>query len=145
MRCVYLAASLSGPFQELSGLNVERVGKATYDFDADVVRALFKLAQIAPANLGLEGKFVLGPSPRIAQTAQIGGECLPQIHAGQEAGCSTYCTSIYFTKRRLMRIENRNCSICRVCADGDRLLDQHSTATVARRNGLRATPVSRWV
>ncbi|NYG45449.1 hypothetical protein GGD67_002907 [Bradyrhizobium sp. IAR9] len=89
--------SLCGPLQELSRLNVERVGKATYDFDADVVRTLFELAQVAPANIGLESKFVLGPSPRIAQTAQISGECLPQIHAGQEAVCSTYCTSIYFT------------------------------------------------
>ncbi|MGY3473606.1 hypothetical protein [Bradyrhizobium ottawaense] len=78
---------LCGPFQELSRLNVERVGRRPHDFDADVVRTLFKLAQIAPADLGLESKFNLGPSPRVAQTAQTSGECLPQIHAGQEALC----------------------------------------------------------
>ncbi len=100
---------LCWPFQKLGRLNVELVGKATNDFDADVVRALFQLTQIAPADLGLERKFVLGPSPLIAQTAQISGKCLPQIHAGQKAVCPTYCTSIYFTKRRLMHILNRNC------------------------------------
>lgn len=42
-----LGGCLCGPFQELSRRNGERIGKATYDFDADVVRTLFKLAQIA--------------------------------------------------------------------------------------------------
>ncbi|WP_430648869.1 hypothetical protein [Bradyrhizobium pachyrhizi] len=105
-----LVASLRGPLQELVRLNLELVGKTTYYLYADVVRALFKLAQIAPAYLGLEGKLVLRPSPRIAQAAQIGGEYFPQVHAGKDAACSIYDTSIYLTKCHLMHVVNGNCS-----------------------------------
>ncbi len=42
--CAYLAAALCGPFEELSRLNLELLGKLTYDFDTDVVLALFEQA-----------------------------------------------------------------------------------------------------
>lgn len=57
--------------------------------------ALLKLAQIAAANLGLIGQFVLRQAPRVPQAAQIGGEYPSQVHARREARTSIYSTPIY--------------------------------------------------
>ena len=57
--------------------------------------ALLELAKIAAAYVRLIGQLILRDALCIAQSSQIGGEHLPQVHAGSEANCAIYSTSIY--------------------------------------------------
>ena len=86
--------------QEFSGLNAKSLRKAADDAEACVECAFLELAEIAATYIRLVSQLVLRDALCIAQSSQIGGEHLPQIHAGSQANCSIYSTSIYLTKYR---------------------------------------------
>ena len=81
--------------QELSGLNAKSLRKTADDVETCVEGAFLELAEIAAAYVRLIGQFILRDALCMAQSSQIGGERLPQIHAASEANCAIYSTSIY--------------------------------------------------
>jgi hypothetical protein len=81
--------------QELSGLNAKSLRKTADDVETCVKGAFLELAKIAAAYVRLIGQLILRDALCIAQSSQIDGEHLPQVHAGSQANCSIYSTSIY--------------------------------------------------
>src|SRR5215472_17393459 len=85
-----LPASFLGcsALQQLVGFDTECLGQLPYDLQACVKGALLELAQIAPANLRFIGEIVLREPLLMAESAQVGGEHVSQIHARSGATCS---------------------------------------------------------
>ncbi len=72
--------------QQFGRLDLQHGRELLDNFEACIEgAALFKLAEIAPAHLGLIGKVVLRQPFRMAQPTQIGSKDLAQIHAPSEA------------------------------------------------------------
>src|SRR5215472_6343798 len=78
-----LPASFLGcsALQQLVGFDTKCLGQLPYDLQACVKGALLELAQIAPANLRFIGEIVLREPLLMAESAQVGGEHVSQIHA----------------------------------------------------------------
>ena len=64
-----LTAATFDRLQEFIRFGVELRRKLSDYLDTYVIDALFKLAQIAAADLGLMGQFILGPAFCVAQSA----------------------------------------------------------------------------
>jgi hypothetical protein len=72
--------------QEFSGLNAKSFRKMADDVEACVEGAFLELAEIAAAYVRLIGQLILRDALCVAQSSQIGGEHLPQVHAGMSYG-----------------------------------------------------------
>src|SRR5215469_8139576 len=73
--------------QQLVGFDTKCLGQLPYDLQACVEGALLELAQIAPAHLRFISEIVLREPLLMAESAQVGGEHVSQIHARSRATC----------------------------------------------------------
>ena len=83
-----------GKLEQLGRFDFQHGGELTDDLQTGIERALFELAQVAPANFGLICEVVLRKLFRMTQSAQISGKHFPQVHAVSEPTCSK-CTPRY--------------------------------------------------
>src|SRR5258708_6810640 len=87
--------------QELGRLDLQHGRKLLDNLEACIEgAALLKLAEIAPAHVGLIGEVVLRQPLRMAQATEIEGEHFPQVdvHAGKGKHLLKMRTPIYLTK-----------------------------------------------
>lgn len=62
-------------------MDLQRAGQSADNFQADVEFALLDLAEIGPAHARFVGKLVLRQALLAANSSQVGGKGLPQVHA----------------------------------------------------------------